>query len=205
MVPAIVCATSGAIAACRGSSFLIRFISVFRSACGALITIALLAGIPSERATVSETTASTPPIPTVPNPATGSFIGALASRPGAARFSGSLSSLPMVYETATPPLATFCHSRCDLAVGRAANARNADGSTPSIAVSLPFTRILAASTRSAATTPGSFRTAAAMLLRSVVGATTSRSAWSSRRSGATAGACSGRAGSTLRNDRRHRG
>ena len=44
-----------------------------------------------------------------------------------------------MYETATPPLATFSHSVCDFAVGRAANARNADGSTPSTAVSLPFT------------------------------------------------------------------
>src|ERR1700728_4324034 len=99
-------ATSDATAAFRGSSFLICFISVLRSACGALITIALSAGIPSERATASETTASTPPTPPVQGPATGS---ASAGRPytRTARPSGRLSSLLMVYETATPPAATF--------------------------------------------------------------------------------------------------
>ena len=67
----------------------------------------------------------------------------------------------MVYETATPPAATFCHRPVDSAVGLAANARNADGSTPSIAVSLPSIWIRAASSGWTAITPGSRRTAAA--------------------------------------------
>ena len=39
---------------------------------GALTTIAFLAGAPSDLATESDTTASTPPMPTVPNATTGS-------------------------------------------------------------------------------------------------------------------------------------
>ncbi len=84
--------------------------------------------------------------------------------------------MPIVYETATAPVATFCQSLADCAVCLGANARNVDGSTPSIAVNLPFTWILAASTCWAATTPPIRRTAAAKSLRNVVGATTSRSA-----------------------------
>ena len=49
---------------------LIRAVSAVTLAGGALITIALEAGMPSERATESETTASTPPMPTVPNATT---------------------------------------------------------------------------------------------------------------------------------------
>ena len=91
-----------------------------------------------------------------------------------------------MYETATPPPATLLHSRLDAAVGRAANPRNADGSTPSIATYLPLTWILAASTDCAAVTPGSFRTCPATPGGSDVGATTSTSACSMRRSGAMA-------------------
>ena len=42
---------------------------------GALTTIAFPAGTPSDRAVESDTTASTPPIPTVPNATTGSRSG----------------------------------------------------------------------------------------------------------------------------------
>ena len=38
-----------------------------------------------------------------------------------------------------PPAATFCQSRLDDAVGRAANERNEDGSTPIMATTVPFT------------------------------------------------------------------
>src|SRR5260370_515112 len=86
-----------------------------------------------------------------------------------------------------PPAAPFGQAPAERAVGPAGNARNAEGSTPGLAVSLPFTPILAASTCWAATTPCIRRTAAAMPLCNVVGATTSRSAWSSLCSGAIAG------------------
>ena len=88
-------ATSAAMAAPRGSTFWICRISELSSACGALITMALSAGMPSERATLSETTASTPPIPTVPRPASGRSS---TCRPvtWTSRPSGSLSSLPIV-------------------------------------------------------------------------------------------------------------
>ena len=64
-------------------------------ACGALTMIALPTGKPSERATWAETTASTPPMPTVPNPPTRS---ASRCRPFTCTVppSGSLSCLPMV-------------------------------------------------------------------------------------------------------------
>ena len=58
------------------------------------------------------------------------------------------------------PLATLCHSAVSIAVGLAAKRRKADGSTPSTAASDPFTRTRAASTGSAARTPGSPRTLA---------------------------------------------
>ncbi len=97
----------------------------------------------------------------------------------------------MVYETATRPAATLRHSLSDFAVGRAAKPRNADGSTPSIDTYLPLTLIFAASIGWAATTPGSFLISAAAPRGSEVGATTSTSAWRSRRSGATASARDG--------------
>src|SRR5262249_1417933 len=84
------------------------------------------------------------------------------------------------------------HSDVDLAVGLAANARKVPGVTPSIWMNLPFTAMVAASTVATAETPESLRIAAATWGRSVVGATTSRSAWCSRRSGATWGVAEAR-------------
>ena len=85
-----------------------------------------------------------------------------------------------------PPSATPCHRASAAPVGRAANDRNCPGSTPTTAVSLPLTRILTASIRSAATIPGSRDTAVSSPADSENGATMSRSAWTLRRSGATA-------------------
>ncbi len=62
--------TSGSTTAPRGIRVLIWRTSAATRLCGALTTIALPAGKPSARASVWEITASTPPIPTVPNPAT---------------------------------------------------------------------------------------------------------------------------------------
>jgi hypothetical protein len=59
------------------------------------------------------------------------------------------------------PLATLLHKVVSIAVGLAANRRKADGSTPSTAASDPLTRTRAASTGSAARTPGRPRTLAA--------------------------------------------
>ena len=64
--------TSGSTDAPRGRTALILVASEATWSGGALTTIAFLAGIPSERATESDTTASTPPMPTVPNATTGS-------------------------------------------------------------------------------------------------------------------------------------
>jgi hypothetical protein len=62
---------------------------------GALMTMALAAGMPSDLAVVSDTTASTPPMPTVPNATTGSRS---CVRPSAATWppSESRSRVPMV-------------------------------------------------------------------------------------------------------------
>src|SRR5215472_4475302 len=87
-----------------------------------------------------------------------------------------------------PPPATFCHRTVDLAVGLAAYSRKVDGFTPSVATYPPLTRTRAASSRFAASTPGSLRMAAIVPVGSVVGATTSRSADRSLRSGRTGGA-----------------
>src|SRR5215469_16675295 len=64
--------TSGATEAPSGSASLTLRIKTLRVACGALMTIAFPAGMPSDLATVSDTTASTPLMPTVPKPPTGS-------------------------------------------------------------------------------------------------------------------------------------
>src|SRR6266567_5136470 len=72
VVPTTTWVTSGATAVPAGASLLILAISRPSLVCGALTTIAFADGRPSDRATASETTASTPPMPTVPNPATGS-------------------------------------------------------------------------------------------------------------------------------------
>ena len=66
-----------------------------RLAGGALTTMALAAGMPSDRATTSDTTASTPPMPTVPNATTRRCSGCrpvTVSPPP----SDSLSRVPMV-------------------------------------------------------------------------------------------------------------
>src|SRR5215468_7317084 len=85
--------TSISTAAPAGTAALILDLRVDRRAPGALITMALPAGNPSERATAWETTASTPGMPTVPSPPTWSVsgvcpatftvlpVGSLASRP----------------------------------------------------------------------------------------------------------------------------
>jgi hypothetical protein len=87
--------TSGSTSAPCGILALILRTSEASFACGALIMIALPIGKPSERATWAETTASTPPMPTVPNPPTrsdSSFRPATCTVPP----SGSLSCWPMV-------------------------------------------------------------------------------------------------------------
>src|SRR6266516_2355682 len=85
--------TSSSTAAAAGAAALILDLRVDRRAPGALITIALPAGNPSERAVASEITASTPGMPTVPGPPTWRVAsccpatltmlpaGSLASRP----------------------------------------------------------------------------------------------------------------------------
>src|SRR5271166_1883742 len=87
--------TSGSTAAPRGRTALIRAASAATLAGGALTTIALPAGTPSDRAVESDTTASTPPIPTVPNATTGSRSG---WRPDTVTFPprDSRSRVPMV-------------------------------------------------------------------------------------------------------------
>src|ERR1700722_3077692 len=127
-----------------------------------LTTIAFPAGAPRLRAVASETTAFTPPTPSVPNAATRSFF---VVRPAAVTVPPSviLSSVPIVYETAIPPPATPRQSPFDTPVGRSA------------------------SIRSVATTPGIRLTSAVSLGDSENGATMSRSAWTLRRSGATLG------------------
>src|SRR5205809_7270898 len=82
------------------------------------------------------------------------------------------------------PFATLLHRAVSIAVGLAAKRRKADGSTPSTAASDPFTRTRAASTGSAARTPGTPRTLAAVPAGSGWLDTTSTSAGSSRRTGA---------------------
>src|SRR4029077_1947048 len=82
------------------------------------------------------------------------------------------------------PLATLPHRAVFIAVGLAANRREADGSTPSTAASDPFTRTRAASTGSAARTPGTPRTVAAVPAGRGSLDTTSTSAGSSLRTGA---------------------
>ena len=67
--------TSGSTAAPGGRTSLIRAASAATLAGGALTTIAFRAGTPSDLAVESDTTASTPPIPTVPNATTGSRSG----------------------------------------------------------------------------------------------------------------------------------
>ena len=67
--------TSASTAAPRGRTSLICTVSAATLAGGALMTIAFAAGTPSDLAVESDTTASTPPIPTVPNATTGSRSG----------------------------------------------------------------------------------------------------------------------------------
>ncbi len=94
-LPSITWVTSAATAVLAGASLLILGISRSSLACGALMTIAFADGRPSDLATASETTASTPPMPTVPNPATGSITGwAPMTRTGLPRLSRSW--LPIV-------------------------------------------------------------------------------------------------------------
>ena len=116
---------------------MILVISVASRDGGALITIAFADGSPSSLATWSETTASTPPMPTVPNPATGS-VSVRDPVTWTGLVSWSLACLPIVYEIAMPPAAMFCHSVAERAVGLAANGRNADGFTPSTFTKTPF-------------------------------------------------------------------
>src|ERR1017187_9212297 len=69
--PVVSWVTSAATDASFGAAALILVISAASRACGALIRIAFPAVSPSDRAPALEPTASTPPRPTVPNPATG--------------------------------------------------------------------------------------------------------------------------------------
>src|SRR5262245_24597480 len=85
------------------------------------------------------------------------------------------------------PLATLLHSAVFIAVGLAAKRRKADGSTPSTAASDPFTRTRAASTGSAARTPGTPRTLATVPAGSGWLDTTSTAAGGSLRTGAAEG------------------
>src|SRR5271156_2598653 len=71
--------TSGSTAAPRGRMALIRAVSAVTLAGGALTTIAFEAGMPSERATESETTASTPPLPPARRAGGGAGRGARAA------------------------------------------------------------------------------------------------------------------------------
>src|SRR2546429_9608771 len=94
------------------------------------------------------------------------------------------------------PFATLLHRAVSIAVGLAAKRRKADGSTPSTAASDPFTRTRAASTGSAARTWGRPRTLATVPAGSGWSDTTSTSAGSSLRAGASEGELSP-AGSAL--------
>ena len=91
----VTCVTSGSTAAPGGRTRLIRPTSEATLEGDALITMALAAGTPSDLAVESDTTASTPLMPTVPNATTGSRSGrrpaAVTSRPRESR-----SRVPMV-------------------------------------------------------------------------------------------------------------
>jgi len=93
-VPLTTQVTSGSTPAPRGRNFSILAVSAVTSAGLALTTMAFEDGIPSDRATESETTASTPAMPTVPNATTDSCSG---WRPETVTLppSGSRSSVPM--------------------------------------------------------------------------------------------------------------
>src|SRR5262252_8958123 len=91
--------TSAATAVPAGASFLIRAVSRSSLACGALITIAFDRGRPSDEATLRDMTSPTPPIPTVPKPATGS-VSFLAPMTVTGWDRVSRSSVPIVYEIA---------------------------------------------------------------------------------------------------------
>ncbi len=95
VTPALTWLISGSAAAFLGSSFFTAAVSWARLALGALITMALPAGMPSDLATWSETTASMPSMPTVPNPPTRRF-SCLAPSTCTVPPSGSLSFLPIV-------------------------------------------------------------------------------------------------------------
>ncbi len=87
--------TRGSTSAVRGTRALIRLTRVATRSPGALTSTAFPAGKPRDRATWSETTASTPPMPTVPNPPTRSDFRVRPETRTVAP-AGSLSCLPMV-------------------------------------------------------------------------------------------------------------
>ncbi len=142
------------------------------------------AGAPSARAVASDTTAFTPPMPSVPNATTGSR---LRRPPGREHRAAERDLVQLAHRVGDGDAAVRHALPQGVAapVGRAANDRNCDGSTPTTAVAAPLTGILTASIRSACTSPGSRDTAVSSPAGSENGATTSRSAWTVRRSGAT--------------------
>src|SRR5215831_6910962 len=170
-------------AAC-GMSFLILWVSLVSLALGALITIALPAGNPSDRATSLVMTASTPPMPTVPKRPTRIVIGCRPATVTAVP-AGSLSCLPISKDRPRLPLSTLRQNALSLATGLAAKRRKLEGFTPSMAANLPFTLTRAASTASTARTPGSLRTLRTAWAGSVLADTATMSAGSTCRSGAT--------------------
>src|SRR5215469_10109023 len=92
---AFTCVTSGSTVVPRGTIRPRAAETELKSLVLVLITMALPAGAPSERATALDTTALTPPIPSVPNATTRSRSVFLPAAPIVPP-SGSLSSLPIV-------------------------------------------------------------------------------------------------------------
>src|SRR5690242_6692937 len=171
-------------AAC-GMSFLILWVSVANLALdSALITSALPTGNPSDRATWSVMTASTPPMPTVPKRPTRIIVSWRPTTVTAVPV-GSLSCLPISKDRPRLPLSTLRQNALSFAVGLAAKLRKLEGLTPSMAANLPFTLTRAASTASTARTPDSLRTLRTARAGSVLAETATMSAGSTCRNGAT--------------------
>ena len=116
--------------------------------------------MPSDRATESDTTASTPPMPTVPNATTGSCFGL---RPGD-RDRAAQRQLVQGAHGVGHGDAAAGDALPELVGGRRGPGRRSrgtlDGSTPSTACSVPLIMTLAASIGSALVTPGCRATAA---------------------------------------------
>ena len=94
--PELTSETSCSTPAPLGSSRPTAAASAVKSPVRTLTTIAFPAGAPSARAVASDTTALTPPMPSVPNATTRSRFACVRPAASTVPPSGSLSSLPIV-------------------------------------------------------------------------------------------------------------